>query len=71
MSVIQNHSKYKQKFAWSFNVEAYEHQFDASLASQRERCCNLPDAFPMCFMSLNPIVTAMQRIISIQLISGM
>lgn len=31
---------------------------------------DLPDAFPKCFMSLNPIVTAMQRIMSIQLISG-
>uniref|UniRef100_A0A0A9CT27 Si660001f06 n=1 Tax=Arundo donax TaxID=35708 RepID=A0A0A9CT27_ARUDO len=30
-----------------------------------------PDAFPICFVSLNPTVTAMQRIISNQLISGM
>jgi hypothetical protein len=33
------------------------------------RC--LPDAFPMCFVSRNPTVTAMQSTMSSQLISGM
>jgi hypothetical protein len=32
---------------------------------------HLPEAFPKCLVSLKPIVTARQRIIRIQLISGM